>query len=153
MVDAKVIGMRGETGFKEIVDHFCSLGGEVVLMDPMQVYGERHVLSAVMHAERSFEQGTNRSKTIMTEILMYTAGERQISKAMSLMRPKGNEMVAVALGCPDDLRLGEIRMEQDDSVIDGTEEKAASMGLDTMGMSLTAEELALERVAMLDLMK
>ena len=152
--DVKVIGLRGEASFDEMVEHFTSLGGEVVIMDPMYVCGKDHIISAVRHAERSFDNGTNRSKTLMTEIILYAAGERQISKAMSRMRPKEGcrEYALALLDVPDDLKLEKIGMVRDDSILDADEEKAKAMGLDT-SFGIDYEDLALEMVALLELAK
>ena len=78
-MDTELIGIRGPVPFEDLVAHFTSLGGDVILMDPDMVCGREHVMSAVMHAERAFSNGTNRSKTILTEILLYCAWERQIA--------------------------------------------------------------------------
>ena len=87
-MDFKVIGMRGDTCFDDIVKHFTSMGGDVVLFDPDMIVGRDHLMSAAKHAERSFSEGTNRSKTLLTEIILYAAWERQISKALAKMKPK-----------------------------------------------------------------
>ena len=152
--DVQVIGIRGDASFERMVEHFTSLGGEVVIMDPMYVCGKDHIISAVRHAERSFEHGTNRSKTLLTEIILYAAGERQISKAMARMRPKerSNEYVLALLDCPSDLKLDEIGMERDDSIIEANESKAKAMGLDS-SFGIPYEDQALEMVALLDLAK
>ena len=39
VADVKVIGLRGEASFDDMVKHFTSLGGDVVIMDPMYVCG------------------------------------------------------------------------------------------------------------------
>ena len=147
-----VIGVRGNCPFNEAVEHFTSKGGEVVLLNPLYVYGEKHVLSAVMHAERAFANGSHRSKTILTETIMYVSGERQVSKALRIMRPPSDAAVAVLFDI-DDPELERIGLERDDSLMDGTPEKAKAMGLDTMGLDVDFEQLALERVAMLDIEK
>ena len=123
-------------------------------MDPMRICGRDHVISAVMHAERSFEHGTNRSKTLLTEILLYAAGERQISKALSMMKPKGGckEYALALLDQPDDLRLSDIGMERDDTILDANDEKAGIMGFDR-SFGISYEDQALEMVALLDLAK
>ena len=123
-------------------------------MDPMRICGRDHVISAVMHAERSFEHGTNRSKTLLTEILLYVAGERQISKALSMMKPKGGckEYALALLDQPDDLRLSDIGMERDDTILDANDEKAGIMGFDR-SFGISYEDQALEMVALLDLAK
>lgn len=154
VTDLEIIGIRGDASFDDMVKHFTSLGGDVVLMDPLYVYGSKQIESAVEHAERSFRMGTNRSKTLLTEIIMYSAGERQISKALSRMKPKAgnNEYVAVVINVPGDLMLDRIGMERDDSIVEGTPEKAEAIGLKN-DMNIPCEELALELVALLDLAK
>ena len=149
-----VIGVTGDCPFDRAVEHFTSMGGEVILLNPLYVYGERHVLSAVMHAERAFANGTHRSKTLLTETIMYIAGERQASKALKKVRPVSDSGPRVAvLFDIDDPKLDEIGLVRDDSIIAGTPEKAAAMGLDAFGQDVDFEELALESVAMLDIEK
>ena len=154
VADVRVIGLRGDASFDDMVKHFTSLGGDVVIMDPMYVCGKDHVISAVRHAERSFEHGTNRSKTLLTEILLYAAGERQISKALEKMKPKAgcSEYALALLDVPDDLKLNDIGMEIDDSILDANEAKADALGLDRT-FDIPIEDLALEMVALLDLAK
>ena len=154
VADVKVIGLRGDASFDDMVKHFTSLGGEVVIMDPMYVCGKDHIVSAVRHAERSFEHGTNRSKTLLTEILLYAAGDRQISKALEKMKPKAGcrEYGLALLDVPDDLKLSDIGMERDDSILDANETKAEALGLDR-SFNIPIEDLALEMVALLDLAK
>ncbi len=151
-MDFKVIGIRGNTSFDEIITHFTSMGGEIVLMDPDMVVGKDHILSAAYHAERSFSEGTNRSKTILTEIILYAAWERQISKALAKMKPKEgrNEYVALLIDIADP-KLEEIGMCQDDSLIDATFEKAEKLGLKDCLVSY--EDQAIENVAMVELLK
>lgn len=148
----QVMGLRGEAGFQDIVDHFTALGGDVVLMDPDMVCGYGHAMSAAMHAERAFAEGTNRSKTLLTEILLYCAWERQIGKALAKMRPKEgrDEYVAVLVGI-DDPHLEDIGMVRDDSLLGPTDWKAERLGL--RSCFLSPEDQAMENVAMVDLMK
>ena len=154
VADVRVIGLRGDASFDDMVKHFTSLGGEVVIMDPMYVCGKDHIISAVRHAERSFEHGTNRSKTILTEILLYAAGERQISKALEKMKPKAGcrEYALALLDVPDDMKLNNIGMGRDDSILDANVNKADALGLDR-SFDIPIEDLALEMVALLDLAK
>ena len=149
-MDLKVIGMEGGASFDEIVSHFTSMGGEVVLMNPDKILGKEHVISAAIHAERSFEEGTNRSKTILTEVILYAAWERQISKALSKMRPKDGRYVALLIDI-DDPQLDAIGMVRNDSLIDATPEKAERLGLNDPFLSF--EQQAVENVAMVELLK
>jgi KEOPS complex subunit Cgi121 len=149
-MDYQIIGMRGPAGFDNIVRHFTSMGGDVILMDPDAVMGKDHLYSAIMHAQRSFFEGTNRSKTLLTEIILYSAWERQISKALSKMKPKGDSYVAILIGIKDP-RLEEIGMLRDDSLIEPTDRKAELLGLSNG--SLPYEDQAMENVAMVELLK
>ena len=144
--------MRGDAPFDEMVNHFTSMGGDVVLMDPDMVAGKDHILSAATHAERAFAEGTNRSKTVLTEIILYAAWERQISKALAKMKPKEgrNEYVALLIDI-DDPRLDAIGMTRDDSLIDATDLKAERLGLKKGAVSY--EDQAIENVALVELLK
>ena len=152
MASVNVVGIRCEKTFDDIVKHFKELGGDVILMDPDYICGIDHVLSAVMHAERAFKFGTNRSKTLLTETILYAAGERQISKALIRMRPKEGciEMVAAVFDV-DDLRLSLINAVEDDRIILCTADKAMRIGLDTA--MAPPEDMILEMVAMTDIQK
>ena len=150
----RIVGLVGKKEFTEISEYFLSKGTEMIIMDPMRVFGEIHVISAMEHAKRSFEYGTNRSKTIITEFLLYMAGERQISKALDKMKPRndGKFVVAFPDGVDDDVLNG-IGMEYDNTLIDGTEEKAKLIGLCRNGLDVSYEDLVLEMVAMTDILK
>lgn len=148
----QVIGMHGNATFEQMVGHFTSMGGDCVLVDPDMVVGRDHLLSAAEHAERAFREGTNRSKTVLTEIILYSAWERQIGKAMAKMKPKEgrNDYVALLIDI-DDPRLEEIGMIRDDSLFEATPEKAERLGL--IAGSLSFEDQAVENVAMVELLK
>ena len=149
-----VIGVRGDCPFEKAVEHFTSLSGEVILLNPLYVYGKDHVLSAVEHAERAFRNGTQRSKTFLTETIMYVAGERQAGRALKKMRPVSDSEPRVAvLFDIGDPKLDMIGLERDDSIVDGSPEKAEAMGLNAHGLNVSYNQLALELVAMLDVEK
>ncbi|MGN0097720.1 MAG: KEOPS complex subunit Cgi121 [Candidatus Methanomethylophilaceae archaeon] len=148
----QVIGMHGNATFEQMVGHFTSMRGDCVLVDPDMVVGKDHLLSAAEHAERAFREGTNRSKTVLTEIILYSAWERQIGKAMAKMKPKeGRDDYVSLLIDIDDPRLEEIGMVRDDSLFEATPEKAERLGL--IAGSLSFEDQAVENVAMVELLK
>jgi len=155
MSKVQVIGISGNANFEDIIKHFTSLRGDVILMDPMMVCGEDHILSAVMHAERAFEHGTNRSKTILTETILYAACERQIGKALKKMHPKEGckEMVAAVFNINGDLQLERIGMRRCDEIIAPTPKKIKLLGLDNYGTDVPYEDIILEQIALVDLMK
>jgi len=149
-----VIGIRCGRPFDEIVEHFQKLGGDVVLMDPMYVCGRDHIISAVMHAERAFGQGTNRSRTLLTETLLYAAGERQISRALEKMRPKDGvaEIAAAVFGAGGDLHLDDIDATADDTILECSPEKLKRMNITRTG-NIPPGDLVLEMVATVDIQK
>ncbi len=147
-----VLGMRGDAGFDRIIDHFRSMGGDCALMDPGKVVGSDHLMSAAVHGDRAFSEGTNRSDSLLTEMIMYAAWERQIGKALRRMRPAdGATEFAAVLVDIDDPRLEEIGMVRDDSLLDPSPEKTAALGLSDPFLS--PEDQAVERVALLELQK
>jgi len=153
MRNFEIIGMSGSTDFDSILNHFIGLGGDVILLDPEMVCGKDHLISAVMHAERAFGNGTNRSKNILTETILYAAGERQISKAIEKMRLKEGrkEMVAVIFDV-NDISIDKIGMERRDDLLSASEEKAKNLGAELFE-GVSVEDAVLEHVAILDLMK
>ena len=152
-MSVQVIGIKGGASFGDIVKHFTGLGGDVVLLDPNMVCGRDHVLSAVMHAERAMENGTNRSKTLLTETILYAAGDRQIGRAMEKMKPKEGKdgMVAVLFGIGDP-HLDRIGMVRCDEIMEASPEKARNLGADLFD-GISCEDAVLEHVAATDLLK
>ncbi|MDR3282924.1 MAG: hypothetical protein LBS92_04865 [Candidatus Methanoplasma sp.] len=151
MRDVLIIGVSSNVGFDGIVEHFTGLGGEVVLLDPSMVCGRDHIVSAVAHADRAFARGANRSKTILTEVILYAAGDRQIGRATERMRPKGNDVVAVLFGISDP-KLDAICAERRDDLFEPSADKALALGVSLVD-GIPPEDLVLEHVAMVDLMK
>lgn len=148
----QVIGMRGDADPGSIIGHFQSMGGDCILLDPDAVCGKGHVLSAAVHGERAFAEGTNRSRSLLTEIILYIAWDRQIGRAVEKVSPKPgrNEYVALLVDV-DDPALGAIGMERDDSLADADEKRAEELGL--ADRLLPPEDRALEMVALLELQK
>lgn len=149
-----VLGAKGNVSIEDIVDSCRSKGGDAVVLDHMQVFCPEQVLSAAEHAERAFERGTNRSRSFPTELIVYASGERQVSRAIELMRPKaGADGFVVVFIDMDDIDLARMGLVECPELLDQTTEKAKAMGLDRKGMNVRYCDLALERVAMLDVEK
>ena len=146
IADITIVGLKG-TSYDDIVKGY----GDIAVMNASYVLGHSHIESALMHASRSFLNGTNRSKTIITEFLLYMAGERQISKALSKMRPKdGDDLVAVIFNNSRD--ISSLDAYRNDDVILATEEKARLIGWNGKER-ISYEDLALEMVAFVDILK
>jgi KEOPS complex subunit Cgi121 len=148
----RAMGIRGSASFEEIMDHLSARGLRAVLMDPAYIAGPDHMLSAAMHAERAFAQGTARSKTFETEVILYCAWERQIGRANDRMRPKeGSEEHALLLIGDGDPRLEEIGIEEDGSILAVDDAKRQRLAL--LDPFLSPEDQALENVASVDMLK
>ena len=148
----QIFGATGKTPFDEIVQFYLSKGGDVILLNPDFVYCKEQVISSIQHAKRSFENKTNRSKTLLTEIIMYVSGERQVSKALSKMKPIDENFIVVLFNIknPDIEKIGLVLNEK---LLKPDENKAKKMGLNKNGLNISYEQLALELVAMLDIEK
>jgi len=138
------------------------LEADVVLMDADKVCGIGHLESAVFHARRAFERGTNASNTLGMEVILYASGERQISKAKKKMGlHQDTERIALVVLGPDDLEvdqaLKELDLRRDDGLLDCTMEKGASFGIDAAELKAVGEEmladLVLEKVAFVEILK
>jgi KEOPS complex subunit Cgi121 len=150
---------KGESG--PLLQRALAMEEEVLLMDADMVCGVDHLVSAVMHARRAFERGSNSSKTLGMEVMLYASGERQISKAKRRMGVhQGTERVAVVLLSPEgdmDLVLEKLGLCRQDSLLDCTWEKGKALGLDPLGLGTLGprylQEMVLEKVAFVDLLK
>jgi Uncharacterized conserved protein len=146
--DITIMGLKGMS-YSDVADRLSMK--DFAVMSSSRVLGCPHIESAAMHASRSFVNGTNRSKTFVTEFLLYMAGERQISKALARMTPKdGDEMIAVVFNNTAD--LSQFDGHRDDTLIEATEEKAKLLGWNGTER-ISYEDLALEMVAFADILK
>ncbi|MHC1680330.1 MAG: KEOPS complex subunit Cgi121 [Methanomassiliicoccales archaeon] len=138
------------------------LDADIVLMDADMVCGIDHLDSAVLHARRAFERGTNASNTLGMEVILYASGEKQISKAKKKMGlHQETEKVAVIVLGPEEAEvdrvLQDLELKRDDSLLECSMEKAVAFGierteLDTVGEGMLAD-LVLEKVAFVEILK
>lgn len=147
-----VIGIRGNVPYDKIISYFTSKGLEIVLFNPDFVVGAKHIESALIHAERAMNNGTNRTRSLISEIILYSAWERQIGKAVERMKPPidAHEYVALILGTSE-IDLNELGMTEDKTLVEPNEEKAKK--LDLNDLFLDYESQAVERVADIELLK
>ncbi|HVO77373.1 MAG TPA: KEOPS complex subunit Cgi121, partial [Methanomassiliicoccales archaeon] len=121
MGEIVVIGARSDpSGSGRVLESLKGISkGTVLVLDADLVCGREHLLSAVMHAERSFANASNPCKDIAMETMLFASGERQISKAKDKMSPKdGSERLALVLfGANPEEAIGLASLTQDDSVL------------------------------------
>jgi len=142
----------------ELQEFARSHGGWAQLADSDHVAGRDHVRSAVDHARRALDRGLGASGRFELEFLLYLSGERQLSRAIEIagVRP-GRPFVAVAGNGPTlDEILEHFGWTSDESVVESSARKLAALGFsktDIEAAEGAAADLALERVARVDLLK
>src|SRR2546426_6470975 len=135
-----------------------SKGGWAQILNPESVFGRDHLVSALGHARRAFDQGRNTTDSIEMEFLLYVSGERQISKALEVAGARARQPVVVAIasgGSAEDL-LARYSWDRDDALLEPTAARLRRAGfskeeIDSAGSSAT--DLILERGARGDLIK
>lgn len=98
LADARIqdVGPVLETADRLSAKH----GVTLCLFDADAVYSPRHLESAILHAERAFQSGTNSAKTFASEIFLYVTGERQVARALEVagLKPGLERVVVLAIG-------------------------------------------------------
>lgn len=145
---------------KEIKEKNAGKNLAIQAFDADKLAGKEHLTFAIAKAQDSFNKGKNIANDLAKEIMLYAAGTRQINKAVKIGVHDGlNDIAIVAVGDMIDLSVfDEIRphnvlqySRSKDSALMGifniTEEEIEAAGADKI------QELVLERVALVDVMK
>ena len=159
-----VFGARrvGDIDLFKGLDALRGRGLVVQLFDAGKVIGGEHLLSAVEHAERAFERGSQTAKSLDVEVLLYASGERQIERAIKHLGISDctQAIAGVIIGCGEGELpsiLDGLQLERDDSVLEPSVDKLIAFGIDKREIDAVgqchAQELVLERVALLDVKK
>jgi KEOPS complex subunit Cgi121 len=140
-----VLGPAGEAGI------------DVMVARGDMIFGVDHVRSALYHAKRAFEHGTNASDSIAMETLLYASGERQLSSAIKKMAVDGTTVeVVVAQLSEGSLETGGWR-ELEESLGPEQTDRLKRFGISKPELdSVSAEravDLVLEKVASVDVTK
>lgn len=69
----------------------------IQIFDNRYIWGYRHLYSAIWHAQNALKNNRMIAKTLSMEILLYTAGYRQIKKAIELLGVKETTIDVVGL--------------------------------------------------------
>ncbi len=167
--DIQIIGAKGSIKSKE---DFLKKVHDFVTNSPKEkvtvlqflcadlVCGRQHLKAAIQHAQRAFLRGNAISETLAMEILLYAAGEVQISSALAKMGiSDGCDNVALVAGEDIDISalVAHLDLQLDDSVLECSEAKVRKFGIGAYEISAAGKEgiveLVLERVAMVDVRK
>ena len=163
--EVQIAGARGEI---EDVEALLKIANSVAketdsiiqLLDASAVFGERHILSAIYHAKRAWEQGRNTAEDVGLEILLYSAGDIQIQRAIKKVGIKDGQggIALVVLGeIQIDQVLDKLGLKRDDSVLMGDETVLDILGIEKVEregrLPERLQKLVLEKVALVDLLK
>ncbi|MFX0171262.1 MAG: KEOPS complex subunit Cgi121 [Candidatus Hodarchaeota archaeon] len=83
---------------KQISSDFGLIAAQ--LLDNNFVWGRQHLFSAIWHAYNAEKNNRMISKTLSMEIVLYTAGQRQIKKAIKLLGVKDSttDVLGILIG-------------------------------------------------------
>ena len=166
----KIVGAKGIVkdvdDFLKKVNNFSqknSIISQVFNAD--MIYGEKHIISAVDHAKRSFDRKKNTTNSLDMEILLYTSGERQLKLAIPKMGIKKGSANILFVFIKDkkihnetiNVLLKQLSLKHDNSVIEGNEITLKNFGITNIEKETVTKDkysnLILEKVAMVDILK
>jgi KEOPS complex subunit Cgi121 len=165
----KIIGATGEIDdidifLKKIFNFAKKKNISIQSLNADKIYDEIHLISAIEHAKRAFDQKTNTTNSLEMEVLLYSAGERQLKIAIPKMGiQKGNSKIAFVLinnQISDELIiefLSILALTRNDSVLKGNKKTLENFGLTQKEIDTVNKEkykdLILEKVALVDIIK
>ena len=132
-------------------------GASVLVLDADMVFGLDHLRSALYHAKRALDEGSNVSDSLAMETLLYASGERQLSSAIRKMSVGDRTERIVVAQLSGDVTPADGWIHLQDVSQDISHERLSKFGisvaeLDTIG-DRRPEDLVLERVAAVDVLK
>jgi KEOPS complex subunit Cgi121 len=164
----KIVGAKGNIqNIDRFVQNILKLAEKynitIQALDADVVYGNDHLVSALQHAKRAFEQGRNATNSLAMEILLYASGERQIQKSIQKVGIKtGQRNIAFVFdgNISNDLVekiLKTLNISRDDTVLEGSTDTLRRFGITQLEIKTVPESnyghLILERIAMVDVIK
>jgi KEOPS complex subunit Cgi121 len=164
----KIVGTKGNIqNIDRFVQNILELAEKynitIQALDANVVYGKDHLVSAVQHAKRAFEQGRNATNSLAMEILLYASGERQIQKSIQKVGVKagrGNIAFVFDGNISNDIIetiFKTLDISRDDKVLEGNIYTLRKFGLTQREIETVPEShyghLILERIALVDVIK
>jgi len=140
----------------------------IQVMNAEMICGKIHLQSATDHALRARDENRMGTQSVQMEILLYASGERQLTHAipkMGVHKGKNTIGVVFVLNKKDRKKVDNVicsfiqdfSVEKDDSVLEVSIEKGKRWGCSEVELGTvfkgTLEDVILERVAMVDLIK
>ncbi len=135
-------------------------GAEAFLADASVVFGLDHLESAALHAERARATGTMATRSLPMEAMLYLSGCRQVADAIEAAGLRdGTQAIALVVFGDASVEnlIAHLGWTHDDSVLAAGGKSLRVLGLTKEGQGTVprerAEDLALERTALVDLEK
>jgi tRNA threonylcarbamoyladenosine modification (KEOPS) complex Cgi121 subunit len=160
-----IAGARGdiadpEATLRQVREWAKARQAEVLVADARAVFGRDHLESAVRHTERAKTEGRMGARSLDIETLLYLVGQRQVVDAIRVAGLRnGTRTIAVVLWTSEDVDglLRALRWSRDDGVLEARGKSLEVLGVnelerETVGEAAAAD-LALEKVALLDVLK
>ena len=145
---------------REAQDWALRRDSEILLADASAVFGREHLESAALHAERAGAAGLMATRSLSMEALLYLAGQRQVADAIAMAGIKdATATVAVVIfgDAPVDEVIAHLGWSRDDGVLKAAGKDPGILGIRDIERRTVPEarivDLALERTALLDVMK
>ena len=144
--------------FKQIMHDLSKLNSNctIQLMDADGIAGMVHGKHAAIHAIKAFSRNENISKDMGLEICVRISGQRQISRAISMLGIRNGyiNVCAVAVGCEGDIMidLEKLLGKRDDKVLEVDMDKLKSLySLTDIELKTTGSvsKLLMERTSLL----
>jgi KEOPS complex subunit Cgi121 len=172
----KLVGAKGniqdiDLFLKEIQKISEEYSIVIQAMDADWIYVKNHLISAINHAKRAFEQKKNSTNSFAMEILLYASGDRQIQKAIKKIGvKKGSVRVAFIFTNKEKYEIEQkiseeviekvltiFDLERDDKVLEGDSNTLKKFGITKKELNTLPEskygDIILEKVAMVDVIK
>jgi len=154
-----VFGARGQIGnIEDVLLIISRLEKEhdstILLFRADRIFGKEHLQTATELAQRSWNSGNARAKTLGMEILLYAAAERQITGAIDTLGivPEATEFAIVTVGQINPEAVLETLNLQSADVLgpEGKDYSIFDISQEEMKMA-SIPELVLERMALSEL--
>ncbi len=129
---------------------------DLLVLDADMVFGKDHLRSALYHAKRALSESTNVSDSLAMETLLYASGERQLSAAIRKMSVTDETTEVVVAALRGSVSEEVAWMPMPEGPARPTTERLLRFGIQADEMATAsdrAQELVLERVAAVDVLK
>jgi len=136
-------------------------GIKLQFIDANKVFGIDHIKSAFEKAVRAFNNDENVSDSLLTEIMLYISGCRQIQEAVELigLNDESDSIIVISESSEDSLTgiTDALNIKEEKSLLSAVDKDPRTIGISEEEINTVPEDkimdLVLERVAGVDIKK